>query len=89
LDIVSWGIGKTDGIEQAIEILKHDPDEDVRIEAAFALSEAPRNAPNAHRVRDALRQASESSETPDEVRDEARRFLSKLDQDSGSEVRSE
>jgi HEAT repeat protein len=89
LDIVLWGIGKTDGIEQAIEILKHDPDEDVRIRAALALSEASRNAPNWHRVEEAFRQVSNSSETPDDVRDEVRRFLSKLEQDPGSEVRSD
>src|SRR6266853_976928 len=76
LDIVLWGIGKTDGIEQAIEVLKHDPDEDVRIRAVFALSEPSRNAPNWPRVEEAFRQVSNSSDTPDDVRDEARRFLS-------------
>src|SRR3974390_2701390 len=37
LDLVWWGLGATDGIEVSIELLMHDPDEEVRAEADLAL----------------------------------------------------
>src|SRR5713226_9279176 len=45
LHLVWWGVGATDGIDQSIRLLLHDPDEDIRAEAALALYEAGRNTP--------------------------------------------
>jgi hypothetical protein len=42
LDIVWWGLGATDGIGTAIDLLFHDPEEEVRVMAALALYEASR-----------------------------------------------
>jgi hypothetical protein len=80
LDIVWWGVGATDGIDQSIEILMHDPDEDIRSEAALALYEAARNTPKEDRVKEAFKVVSDSAETPDFLRDEARGYLRKLNQ---------
>jgi HEAT repeat protein len=89
LDIVWWGVGTTDGIDQSIEILMHDPDEDIRAEAALALYEAARSTPKEAQVREAFKIVSDNAETSDYVRDAARTYLRKLDQQPGSEVRSE
>jgi hypothetical protein len=45
LQMVWWGVGATDGIDQSIEVLMHDSDEDIRTEAALALYEAARGTP--------------------------------------------
>lgn len=37
LDMVWWGVGATDGVDQSIEILMHDSDEDIRAEASSAV----------------------------------------------------
>jgi HEAT repeat protein len=77
LDMVWWGVGATDGIDQSIEILVHDPDEDVRAEAALALYEASRGTANEVRVRDALSKAADTDQS-DFVRDAARNYIRKL-----------
>lgn len=76
LDMVWWGVGATDGIDQSIEILVHDPDEDLRAEAALALYEASRGTANEVRVRDALSKAADTDQS-DYVRDAARNYLRK------------
>jgi hypothetical protein len=55
LDMVWWGVGATDGIDRSIEVLLHDPDEDVRAEAALALYEAARSTPKEARVAEAFK----------------------------------
>jgi HEAT repeat protein len=85
LDLVWWGLGETDGIDQSLEILMHDPDEDIRAEAALALYEAARSTPKEARVREAFKVVSDNSEVSDYVRDAAQVYLSKLQQ-SGSEA---
>jgi HEAT repeat protein len=62
LDMVWWGVGATDGIDQSIEILMHDPDEDVRAEAALALYEASRGTANEKRVKEALTKAADTDQ---------------------------
>ena len=84
LNIVWLGLGATDGLSQSIEILMHDPDEDVRADAALALYEAARGTPNEVRVRDAFKTVSESAETPDFVHDAAQAYLHKFDDKSSS-----
>jgi HEAT repeat protein len=76
LDMVWWGVGATDGIDQSIEVLLHDPDEDVRAEAALALCEASRGTANEVRVRDALSKAADTDQC-DYVRDAARNYVRK------------
>jgi hypothetical protein len=77
LDIVSWGLGATDGIETSIKILTHDPDEDVRVFASFALYEAARGSPKLDRVREVFKHLAESDES-DYVRDSVSGYLIKL-----------
>lgn len=79
LDMVWWGVGATDGIDQSIEILFSDPDEDLRAEAALALYEAARNTPQEARVRDAFRKVADTDKS-DYVRVAALNYLRKLDQ---------
>ncbi len=73
LDIVSWGIGATDGIETTIEILTHDPDEDVRAFASLALYEAARGTPKQNRVSEVFNLVAVSDEC-DYVRDSVTTF---------------
>jgi hypothetical protein len=77
LDIVSWGVGATDGIETSIEILTHDPDEDVRAFASLALYEAARGTPKQNQVSEAFKRVAESDES-DYVRDSVSTYLLKL-----------
>lgn len=77
LDIVSWGIGATDGIETSIEILTHDPDEDVRAFASLALCEAARGTPKQNRVSEVFKLVAASDES-DYVRDSVTRYILKL-----------
>ena len=88
LDIVSWGVGATDGIEPSIEILTHDPDEDVRAFASLALYEAARGTPKEAQVREALKRATDADES-DYVRESALNYLQKLNERSTSDTRSE
>jgi HEAT repeat protein len=88
LHLVWWGLGETDGIDQSLEILMHDPDEDIRAEAALALYEAARSTPKEARVREAFKVVSDNSEVSDYVRDAAQVYLRKLKQ-SDSEARPE
>ena len=78
LDIVWWGVGATDGIDRAIDILKHDADEDVRAEAALALYEAARQTSKEDRVREAFKIVARSSESPEFVREAVLKYLRKL-----------
>jgi HEAT repeat protein len=78
LDMVWWGVGATDGIDQSIEILMHDSDEDIRAEAALALYEAARSTPKEYRVRAAFKSVADRDES-DYVRDAALKYLKKLD----------
>jgi hypothetical protein len=77
LDIVSWGLGATDGIETSIEILTHDPDEDVRAFASRALYEAGRGSPKLDRVREVFKHVAQNDES-DYVRDSVSGYLLKL-----------
>jgi HEAT repeat protein len=79
LDIVAWGVGATDGVETSIELLTHDPDEDVRAFASFALCEAARGTPKQNRVNEVFKRVAESDES-DYVRDSVSRYLLKLSQ---------
>lgn len=88
LNIVWWGLGETDGIQQSIQILMHDPDEDIRSEAALALYEAARNTPKEDQVRQAFKTVYDSTETPDFLRDQAQTYLCKLDRRPSSEGQS-
>lgn len=82
LNMVWWGVGATDGIDQSIEILMHDSDEDIRAEAALALYEAARSTPKESRVRGALKGVADNDES-DYVRDAALKYLKKLDRSPG------
>ena len=77
LDIVSWGLGATDGIDASIEILTQDPDEDVRVFASLALYEAARGTPKQNRVTEVFKRVAESGES-DYVRDSVSKYLLKL-----------
>ena len=79
LDIVWWGVGATDGIDQTITILQHDPDEDLRCEAALALYEAARGTPKEAMAEEAFKKVAETDESED-VRAAALKYLVKLDQ---------
>ncbi len=79
LDMVWWGVGATDGIDRSIEILMHDPDEDIRAEAALALYEAARNTPKEARVKEALKKVADTDES-EFVRTAALRYRRILDQ---------
>ena len=83
LDMVWWRVGATDGIAASIEILMHDPDEDVRAEAALALYEAARGTPKETQVREAFRRVSAAAEAPEYLRAAALTYLGKLDHPSG------
>jgi hypothetical protein len=88
LDMVWWGVGATDGIDSSIKILMHDPDEDIRAEAALALYEAARSTPKEARVREAFKRVADTDES-DYVRVAALEYQRKLDQRSVSDVRTE
>jgi HEAT repeat protein len=88
LDMVWWGVGATDGIDSSVEILMHDPDEDIRAEAALALYEAARSTPKEPRIREAFKRVADTDES-DYVRGAALEYLRKLDQRLNSDVRSE
>jgi HEAT repeat protein len=77
LEIVAWGIGATDGIEASIELLTHDPDEDVRVSAARVWYEAPRGTPKQNRVSELFKRVGESDES-DYLRDSVSGYLLKL-----------
>jgi hypothetical protein len=80
LEIVWHGIGATDGIEQSIEIFLHDPDGDVRAQAALALYEAARGTPKEARVREVFGAVIDDSEAPEYVRERAARHLRLLNE---------
>jgi HEAT repeat protein len=77
LDVVWSGVGATDEIDGSIKILVHDPDEDVRAEAALASYEASRGTANEVRVNDAFSKAANTDQS-DYVRDAARNYLRNL-----------
>ncbi|MFZ3343192.1 MAG: HEAT repeat domain-containing protein [Terriglobales bacterium] len=77
LEIVAWGIGASDGIEESIEILTHDPDEDVRVSASRVLYEAARGTPKESRVREVFKRVVGSDES-DYVRESVTMYLLKL-----------
>jgi hypothetical protein len=77
LDMVWWGVGATDGIDQSIDILLHDPDEDIRAEAALALYEAARGTPKEGQVKEAFKRAADTDQC-DHVRDAVLNYLRKL-----------
>jgi HEAT repeat protein len=87
LDMVWWGVGATDGIDRSIEILMHDPDEDIRAEAALALYEAARSTPKAALVVEALKRVADTDES-DYVRVASLKYLRKLVQPSASDALS-
>jgi len=78
LDIVWWGLGATDGIDQTIELLMQDPDEDIRAQAALALYEASRGTPKQSLAMNALRSVVDDAGTDEYVRETARSYLSKF-----------
>jgi HEAT repeat protein len=78
LEIVWWGLGATDGIEQSIRLLMRDPDDDIRAQAALALYEASRGTEKEHLVIEALKKVADDSASDAYVRDTARTYLSKL-----------
>ncbi len=80
LDLVSWGLGATDGVDETINILIQDSDEDVRSYAACTLWQYGRGTAKAELIKDALRKAVAEDES-DYVRDSARKYLSKFDQE--------
>ena len=71
------GFGATDGIETSIELLTHDPDEDVRVFASLALYEAGRGTPKQSRVIEVFKPVAESDES-DWVRDSVSGYLLEL-----------
>ena len=77
LDMVWWGVGATDGIDQSIRLLLHDPDEDIRAEAALALYEAGKNTPKEEHIRKALKKAADGDDSG-YVRAAAANYLQKL-----------
>lgn len=79
---------RCDWIETSIEILGHDPDEDVRAFASLALYEAARGTPKEAQVREALKRATDADES-DYVRESALNYLEKLNERSTSDTRSE
>ena len=81
LDMVWWGVGATDGIDRSIEVLLHDSDEDVRAEAALALSEAARSTPKGASGREAFKGVADT-DASDYVRDAALEYLRKFAQPS-------
>jgi len=83
LDIVWWGLGATDGIEASIEILTHDPDEDVRVFASLALYEAARGSLKQNRISEVFKRVAESDES-DYVRDSVSSYLLNLAQHASS-----
>jgi hypothetical protein len=87
LEMVWWGVGATDGINRSIEILMHDPDEDIRAEAALALYEAARGTPKEAQVRKALKKVADADES-DYVREAASKYLQKLDDRDASDAQS-
>ncbi len=80
LDMVWWGVGATDGIDQSISLLLHDADEDIRAEAALALYEAGRNTPKQDQITKALNRAADD-DASDYVREAAATYLQKLHPD--------
>jgi HEAT repeat protein len=80
LDIVWWGLGATDGIDHTIELLMHDPDVDIRAQAALALYEASRGSSKQTIAAEALRRVADDPDTEDYVRESAQTYLLKLSQ---------
>ena len=78
LDIVWWGLGETDGIDESIRLLMHDPDDDIRAQAALALYEACRGTPKQSRVVEALKTVAADPANDDYVRATASTYVSKL-----------
>ena len=85
LDMVWWGVGATDGLDRSIEILMHDPDQDIRAEAALALYEAARSTPKQAQVREAFRRVADADES-DYVRVGTLKYLEKLDERPASDA---
>lgn len=79
LDIVWSGLGATDGIETTMELLLHDPDEDIRAHSALALYESTKGTPKENAVREVFRRVA-NEDSSDYVRDSALGYLKKLDQ---------
>lgn len=79
LDIVWSGLGATDGIETTLELLLHDPDEDIRAHSALALYEAAKGTPKEDAVRAVFRKVAQE-DASDYVRDSALGYLRKFDQ---------
>jgi HEAT repeat protein len=65
----------------------HDPDEDIRAEAALALYEAARSTPKAALVVEALKRVADTDES-DYVRVASLKYLRKLVQPSASDALS-
>jgi hypothetical protein len=78
LEIVCWGIGATDGIDQSIAILMHDSDEDVRCAAARALWQCSRSPSKKNRMREALMRSAKEDESQ-YVRECAEKYLRTFD----------
>ena len=77
LDIVWWGLGATDGIDTALDLLFHDPEEEVRVTAALALYEASRATARQDQVQAAFKTIAEN-DANEYVREAARSYLTKL-----------
>ena len=77
LNIVWWGLGKTTGIDEAIEILLRDPEEECQAQACLVLYEASKGKPDADRVIEVLRSVA-LKEPNDYVREAAEAHLHKL-----------
>jgi hypothetical protein len=77
LDIVSWEIGATDGIDMAIDLLFHDPEEEVRAMAALALYQSAQGTGKLQQVVAAFK-AIAGNENNDRVRESVQSYLTKL-----------
>ena len=77
LNIVWWGLAKTDGIEETVAVLLNDPEEEVRSQACSALYEASKGTPKIRRVIEVLR-AVAASEPNEYVRENAATYTAKL-----------
>lgn len=86
LDMVWWGVGATDGIDRSIEILKRDPDDDVRAQAILALYEAARSTTREAFVKEAFKSIAVADES-DYVRDNALMYLRKFERSGGTVLR--
>jgi hypothetical protein len=72
------GLGTTDGIEESIRLLMHDPDDDIRAQAALALYQASRGTQKEHLVIEALKKVADDYASDAYVRDSAGTHLLKL-----------